>query len=121
MMVKVYFGPYRHSPADELPHDERRLWLTDFHLLRGVTDDFWTNNPLALDMFTPAQVHLWFGRWLNLDQAMAELAPAMPDIERKALATLPPGKLALSLEVLWRLRAVSNQARVVLDGGEGGK
>ena len=110
-MIKVYFGPYKHSPAPELQHDERRFWLTEFHLLRGVTSDFWTNNPLMLDLFRPEQVHVYFDRWYDLGAAVVRLAPMIPEKERARLVALPPGKLALALEMIWRLQLIRNEDR----------
>ena len=103
MAIKVYFGPYKHSPADELPHDERRLWLTEFHLLKGVDQDFWTSNSLQLDAFDESQVMVWQAdKWVPLDQAADALMP-----NRRtdgATARLPNGRLAIGCELLWYMR-----------------
>lgn len=98
-MVKVYFGPFKHSPAPELPLDERRLWLTEFDKLKDLDVDFWTNNPLVFDSFEPSQVYLWLGEvagWVTLLEAADRLLPQHETIPR--LRGAPPGCLALLCE-----------------------
>lgn len=98
-MIKVYFGPFKHSPAGELGLDERRLWFSDFGLLKGYDQDFWTNNPVVLDMFQPDQIHVWQGHWIALSAAADELMPERYANEK--LRQLPPGRLAMACELLW--------------------
>lgn len=114
-MVKVYFGPFKHSPAPEMPLDERRLWLTEFDRLKGLDVDVWTNNPLMLDAFEPSHVYLWLGEtagWVTLPEAVARLLPEHETIPR--LRGAPPGCLALLCERVCRLQehvqAASNDA-----------
>lgn len=76
MTIRVYFGPHKHSPAPELPLDERLLWPPDFHLLRGFDNDFWTSNPLHLDVFEAGQIMLWHnGAWVTLSEAGERIMP----------------------------------------------
>jgi hypothetical protein len=99
MAIRVYFGPYKHSPAPELPIDERFLWLTDFHLLRGMERDFWTSNPLQLDPFEPDQIRVWVDeRWQPLPDAMDKAMDGWRDDE--VIAKMPPGKHALAVVAL---------------------
>ncbi len=108
--VKVYFGPFKHSPVDELPLDERRLWFTDYHLLRGVERDFWTSNPLMLDVFDRKQVFLWVDEsvgWVDLNIAAILL---MPEKAREPMVEkLTTGKLALALDLMRHLAGSSKQ------------
>jgi hypothetical protein len=101
-MIKIYFGPYRHSPAPELGLDERRLWFPDFHALKGYDRDFWTNNQIVLDVFQPSQIHLWQDRWVALATAVDDLFPEPGANER--VKQLPPGRQAMACELLWYLR-----------------
>lgn len=95
MMIKVYFGPLRHSPAPELPLNERVLWVMDFHLLRGFDRDFWTSNPLHLDVFDEGQVMLWVeGRWRILSNLADDIWPDRA--HRMDLRALSVGRLALA-------------------------
>lgn len=103
-MVKVYFGPYKHSPAAELGLDERRLWFPDFGLLKGYDKDFWTNNQIVLDVFDPSQIYLWQGRWVALVVARDELFPDLAANQR--VKQLPPGRQAMSCELLWHMRQI---------------
>lgn len=108
-MVKVYFGPYKHSPADELQHDERRLHIGDFGLLKGVSHDFWTNNPLVLDQFNPSAIYLWVGeRWVTLTQAANKLLPPQHADER--LRNMNPGRLALACELVKHFHTLRESA-----------
>lgn len=102
-MIKVYFGPYKHSPAPELPLDERQLWFPDFHLLQGMDRDFWCNNPLQLDVFDPHQVYVWQSvHWVRLTDAADDLMPHRHEDE--ATKNLCPGRLALACELLYQLK-----------------
>lgn len=96
-MIKVYFGPYKHSPAKPIAGGEAELSIADFHLLRGYDRDFWTNNPFVLDCFKPEQIWVWTGDWTPLLDAVEQISP---DSERSRLARLKPGKMALSVEVI---------------------
>jgi hypothetical protein len=94
-MIKVYFGPFKHSPAPELKGDERRLWLADFCLLRGYDRDFWTANPMTLDFFSTSQIMLWHGsQWVALDAIAGELAPKWQGLGN--WDEFSPGALALA-------------------------
>lgn len=106
-MIKVYFGPFKHSPAPPLGRDEATLWFPDFGLLRGYDRDFWTNNPIILDVFDPAQIYLWQGRWVALSTARDELAPERHVNEQ--LQKLPPGRQAMACELLWYQRERAEQ------------
>lgn len=100
-MIRVYFGPKRHCPADELPLDERFLWLRDFHLLKGVDQDFWTSNPLVLDQFEPIQIMVWCGTgWEPLSDVAQKLG-----LVDQGLTNLPPGPVALMCEQVMEARA----------------
>ena len=101
-MIKIYFGPYKHSPAQPLGLNEATLWLDDFGLLRGYDRDFWTNNPLHLDMFPPDQIQVWQDRWLPLPEALAAVTTS--DLDRERIKQLPPGRQALCGELLWLLK-----------------
>lgn len=99
-MVKVYFGPKRHAPVDELPRDERFLWLRDFHLLRGVDQDFWTNNALVLDSFERQQIQLWTpGGWQPLSLLADEFLPGWA--EKTKLAGMSNAQLAMLVEMAY--------------------
>ena len=116
MPVKVYFGPYKHSPAEELPLDERLLWLTDMHLLHGVERDFWTSNPLHLDVFRREQVRVWLGElrcWCELGAAAALILGKQG--EPNQIDQLPNGKLALGLELAKAFREAQARAENVAD------
>lgn len=103
-MVKVYFGPYKHSPAAELGLDERRLWFPDFGILKGYDRDFWTNNPMVLDCFDSAQIHVWQDQWVALSVAVDDLFGDPAANQR--VKQLPPGRQAMSCELLWYMRQV---------------
>lgn len=99
-MVKVYYGPYKHSPAPELPLGERVLWLSEFHLLRGFDRDFWTNNPMMLDSFEAEQIQVWTpGGWQSLALMAAEFLPGWFDSER--LKSMTNGMLAITVEMAY--------------------
>lgn len=70
MGIRIYFGPYKESPVDEIGLDERLLWLDELHYLKGYERDFWTSNPLHLDQFEPDQVFTWGGdgKWVQLSE-----------------------------------------------------
>lgn len=105
MDIRVYFGPKKHCPADELPRDERLLWLRDFHFLRGVERDFWTNNPMMLDFFQPDQIMLWSNeRWRTLRELVAELLPDIPD---DTLTWMRPAQKALMCEMASEARVAT--------------
>jgi len=101
-MIKVYFGPYRYSPAPPLGNGEATLWFPDFGLLRGYDRDFWTNNPMHLDLFDPAQIYLWQDQWVALSTARDDLITEAH--VRKAIRELPPGRQAMACEILWYQR-----------------
>ena len=98
-MAKVYFGPWEHSPCGELTEDRRTLWFTDFNELREVDVDWWTNNPLALDVIEPENIMLWCGgEWRPMPEACDRLLPGWredEDVSRKS-----PGKLALACDLV---------------------
>lgn len=104
-MIKVYFGPYKHSPVDELHGDERRLWLSEFGLLKGVDRDFWTNNHMVLDMFAAAQILMWLDeRWIPLSEAADRLLPGRHgDSQLKGMSN---GRLALLVELTARFKGL---------------
>ena len=95
-MIKIYFGPYRHSPVKPISGGEATLTIPEFHLLRGYDRDFWTANPFVLDVFDPEQIFVWYGSWLPLPEALALVAP---EITTRPKRPLPPGKAALMVEV----------------------
>jgi hypothetical protein len=99
-MVRVYFGPYKHSPAPELPADERFLWLRDMHLLKGFDQDFWTCNPLHLDQFDRSQIMLWCGTgWEPMPEVMRKLGLHLAGYD-----ALPPGPMAIMCEMVMEAR-----------------
>ena len=106
-MIKVYFGPYKHSPAPELDLDERRLWFTDFGLLKGYDKDFWTNNVMVLDMFDASQVYLYYGRWRLLTELIDELFTER-HVKQK-VTRLPTGRKAMSCQLLLYIRQLEEQ------------
>lgn len=110
-MIKVYFGPLRHSPAPELPLNERVLWVMDFDLLRGFDRDFWTSNPLHLDLFDQSRIYLWDDdRWWPLSTVAEMLWPDLE--ERPELLALSNGRLALAAYFLIELAEAEREARL---------
>lgn len=108
-MIKVYFGPKKHCPADELPRDERFLWLSEFDLLKGMDQDFWTNNPLMLDFFDKDQIMLWSaGGWQPMSLIVREFLPGF--VENGALAKMSPALLAVVAEQVWEAQRREAQA-----------
>jgi hypothetical protein len=108
MAIKVYFGPHKHSPAPELFGDERLLWLDEFDKLRGYDRDFWTNNPLMLDMFEPAQVRFWYeDRWQPLPEVADKVLPDWR--ENEAMGAFGAGRLAMTVELISKMQAATNE------------
>lgn len=96
-MIKVYFGPWRHSPAKPISGDESHLTIGEFHLLRGYDRDFWTNNPFVLDCFRLQQIMVWDNEWIPLDEAVKRV---IPPAELESCVSMAPGKQALAFEVM---------------------
>jgi hypothetical protein len=96
-MIKVYFGPWKHSPVKPISGNESVLSIGDFHLLRGYDRDFWTNNPFVLDCFKPEQIMVYLDGWMTLPEAVERTIPP-EDVERTS--KLQPGKQALAVEVI---------------------
>lgn len=110
-MIKVYFGPWKHSPAYPLSGGESTLAVGEFSLLRGYDRDFWTNNPFILDVFKPEQIMVYIDdTWVDLPEAVKR---TVPEAEQPVTAKLPNGKQALFVEVI-RLVDAAAEAR---DGG----
>lgn len=97
MPIKIYFGPYKHSPVPPISGGEATLTIPEFHLLRGYDRDFWTANPFVLDVFDPQQIFVWYGSWIALPEALALVAPEVEAMRRNR--PMPPGKAALMVEV----------------------
>ena len=95
-MIKVYFGPYRYSPAEPLTGNETTLSMSDFHMLRGYDRDFWTNNPFVLDQFKQDQIMIWYDGWRTLDETVSGIITDQ-NIER--FSKQLPGKVALMVEL----------------------
>lgn len=109
MAIRVYFGPFKHSPVDEAPLDERLLWLDDFHQLLGLDRDFWTSNPMVLDVFERSQVMVWLENqsiWMDLESAILMRLGAAADAP--VLGSIKNGHLALLI-----LSGVELMARAV--------
>jgi hypothetical protein len=108
-MIKVYFGPYCHSPAPALPPDECYLWFPEFHYLKGFDRNFWTSNPMHLDVFDPSQIMVWQSdKWVALTAAADALMPHRHQDDD--LKDLCPGRLALACELLYafeRFKAIT--------------
>jgi len=115
MPVKVYFGPYEHSPAGELPVELRLLWLPEFDQLRQVERDFWTPTCQHLDAFGIEQVMVWRrNEWVPLSEDADRLIPHRHASE--GLRNLPNGNIAIACEALWHMRLAKEAAD---DGGVG--
>lgn len=96
-MIKVYFGPWKHSPVGQLKGGEATFAIGEFHLLRGYDQDFWTNNPFVLDCFNPKQIMVWDDKWIPLDEAVGL---KLPGSEVDVCARLNPGRQALVVETI---------------------